>query len=252
MQYLRKTGPYFLTIHKPLIFIHMVGQVDYQYDTRCKRCDKVHTWHSTIDGWDAFVSYCTEHTQYPFYCQCERCEKRTFQDIVSYGMVERNSIRIFPKLPVLELPERFNWLKPMEIIVFNDARAFRIGSIDVSGRTISGVLFAPGSNGWVEIIYTFTEVVEKLISGEAWRSWIGPKSGQDDPILRDSESWIYYGQMLPNSPAYYETKDSANIWRRLFWNGAVWYRAATNGHVFSGFVSYWRICMVDKVDMNFL
>lgn len=215
-------------------------KLDFHYETRCKRCAHVHIWHSTIADWQAFVIYCTEHTRFPFFCQCTKCDKRTFQDIVSYEKVEASGIQVFPKMPVLEMPERYNWVKPGAIVIFNTGIAFQVQRIDVENKKVHGGLYTQAEQKvWVHEI-TFTDLVEKLIAGEAWKSWIGPREANDNPAQADKQSWIFYAEMLPAEAGYYETMDSALVWRKMWWNGAIWKTEQVNGAVFSGFVSYWR------------
>jgi hypothetical protein len=65
-----------------------VHDTGHRYDLRCRRCDRVTAYYSAIDKWEDFVEYCHTTKNEPVFCKCEACGRKTFQDLVSFYMVD--------------------------------------------------------------------------------------------------------------------------------------------------------------------
>ncbi len=54
------------------------------YETKCRRCDIIHTW-AWLNTWDLLHIWVCDHFASPSANYCDRCEMQTIQDYVSYS-----------------------------------------------------------------------------------------------------------------------------------------------------------------------
>lgn len=218
--------------------------VHYYYETRCRRCGKINVWYSSIDKWEDFVHYCTEHTAFPFFMKCDKCQRQTFQDIVSYYMMQTDGSKL-EFAGKIEVPARFSWLQPNEIVVNQDNSCFIIDRMDATNGIIFGYHHGL-RNDPAEIQISFQDLMERLIAGTSWRCWATRMPGQL-VVNVDLESWNFTGSSYPNIRGLYETKDSSNVWRLLWYGGDVWRLKDEPSKCFQGEVRYWRPCQKENL-----
>lgn len=63
------------------------NELSYTYETKCKRCGNLNEWYAgKKEDFErsAFLSYIFEKSKYPQHSDCKKCEKKTFQDVVSF------------------------------------------------------------------------------------------------------------------------------------------------------------------------
>lgn len=68
-----------------------VAKEVYTYESKCRRCGTIVSWYfSDADKivWKVFVDAMQDYIQYPRTMGCNKCEKQTIQDIVSYEIKE--------------------------------------------------------------------------------------------------------------------------------------------------------------------
>lgn len=60
---------------------------NWEYETKCRRCDKLNKWHFSSKAetdWYDFVDNIKQRIKEPKSMYCEHCEKHTVQEVVSY------------------------------------------------------------------------------------------------------------------------------------------------------------------------
>ena len=63
---------------------------NYNYETKCRRCNMLSEWHfSNIEQFtfQQFSEAMNDRVQFPRSYECEKCNKKTVQDVVSYSSI---------------------------------------------------------------------------------------------------------------------------------------------------------------------
>lgn len=68
---------------------HEYNQTDWEYETKCRRCNTLTFWHfmSRKDlDWMVFGKSMNDYLTKPRMHRCSKCERETIQDVVSYTL----------------------------------------------------------------------------------------------------------------------------------------------------------------------